>query len=202
VAFFLNLGFAIVELVGGVLTNSVAILSDALHDFGDSISLGIAWALQKRSAKGRDGRFMYGYKRFSLLGSVFLSGVLLVSSIFIVTEAVKRLADPQPVHAQGMFWLAVAGVVINGIAALRLKKGTTLNERAVMLHLIEDVLGWVAVLVASVVVMFVRHPFTRWLDPALSLGITVWVLWNVGKNLRDTFRILLQGVPEGSIWRS
>ncbi len=140
-AFFLNLGFAVIELVGGLFTNSVAILSDALHDFGDSISLGVAWALQKRSNKGRDTKFSYGYKRFSLLGSVFLSGVLLVSSIFIITEAVQRLGDPQEVHATGMFWLAIAGIVINGIAALRLKKGTTLNERAVLLHLMEDVLG-------------------------------------------------------------
>ena len=195
-AFFLNLGFAVIELVGGLFTNSVAILSDALHDFGDSVSLGVAWVLQKRSAKGRDTKFSYGYKRFSLLGSVFLSGVLLVSSIFIVTEAVGRLADPQEVHARGMFWLAVVGIVINGIAALRLKKGTTLNERAVLLHLMEDVLGWVAVLVASIVMIFVDHPLTRLLDPLLSLGITTWVLWNVWRNLRETFRILLQGVPE------
>jgi cobalt-zinc-cadmium efflux system protein len=195
VAFFLNLGFAVVELVGGLFTNSVAILSDALHDFGDSVSLGVAWALQKRSGRGRDARFSYGYKRFSLLGSVFLSGVLLVSSVFIVTEAVRRLGDPQPVHAGGMFWLAVVGIAVNGVAALRLRRGSTLNERAVFIHIMEDVLGWVAVLVASAVMMVVRHPAVRLLDPLISLGITAWVLWNVWGNLRDTFRILLQGVP-------
>jgi cobalt-zinc-cadmium efflux system protein len=194
-AFFLNLGFAVVELIGGLATNSVAILSDALHDFGDSLSLGVAWALQKRSGRGRDAKFSYGYKRFSLLGSVFLSGVLLVSSIFIVTEAVGRLFDPQEVHAQGMLWLAVAGIVINGAAAVRLKRGSTLNERAVFLHIMEDVLGWVAVLAASVVMLLVKHPFVRLLDPAISLVISAWVLWNVWRNLRDTFRILLQGVP-------
>ncbi len=194
-AFVLNLGFAVVELVGGIATNSVAILSDAVHDFGDSVSLGVAWALQKRSKRGRDARFSYGYKRFSLLGSVFLSGVLLVSSIFIVIEAVRRLGDPQAVHAGGMFWLSVAGIVVNGAAALRLNKGSTHNERAAFLHIMEDVLGWAAVLVASVVMMFVDHPATRLLDPAISLAITGWVLWNVWTNLRDTFRILLQGVP-------
>ncbi|MDR0907624.1 MAG: cation diffusion facilitator family transporter [Rikenellaceae bacterium] len=191
-AFVLNLAFAAIELVGGLWTNSVAILSDALHDFGDSVSLGVAWALQKKSNQGRDTKFSYGYKRFSLLGSVFLSGVLLVSSIFIISEAVGRLFDPQEVHARGMFWLAIAGIVINGAAVLRLKKGHTLNERAVFLHLMEDVLGWVAVLVASVVMMFVNLPV---LDPLLSLGITAWVLWNVWHNLRDTFRILLQATP-------
>ncbi len=192
-AFILNLTFAVIELIGGLLTNSIAILSDALHDFGDSISLGVAWVLQKKSNKKRDARFSYGYKRFSLLGSVFLSGVLLVSSIFIVTEAVQRLADPQAVHAKGMFWLSIAGIVINGVAVLRLKKGKTLNERAVFLHMMEDVLGWLAVLAASIVMMFVDLPI---LDPILSLGITAWVLWNVWRNLRDTFKILLQGIPD------
>lgn len=96
-----------------------------------------------------------------------------------------------------MLWLSIAGIVVNGIAVLRLRKGTTLNERAVFLHLMEDVLGWVAVLAASIVMIFVNHPATKYLDPVLSLGITVWVLWNVVRNLRDTFRILLQGVPEG-----
>ncbi len=195
-AFALNLGFAVVELVGGIATNSVAILSDAVHDFGDSVSLGVAWIFQKRSQRGRDARFSYGYKRFSLLGSVFLSGVLLVSSIFIVIEAVRRLGEPQAVHAGGMFWLSVVGIAVNGAAALRLKRGSTHNERAAFLHIMEDVLGWVAVLVASTVMIFVDHPATRLLDPVISLSITAWVVWNVWKNLRDTFRILLQGVPE------
>lgn len=192
-AFVLNLSFAAIELVGGLLTNSVAILSDALHDFGDSVSLGVAWALQKKSGRKRDGKYSYGYKRFSLLGSVFLSGVLLVSSIFIITESVQRLFDPQEVNAKGMFWLAVVGIVINGAAVLRLKKGKTLNERAVLIHMMEDVLGWIAVLAVSVVMMFADLPF---LDPLLSLCITAWVLWNVWRNLKATFKILLQGVPE------
>lgn len=193
VAFILNISFAVIELVGGLLTNSVAILSDALHDFGDSISLGVSWALQKKSNRKRDDLYSYGYKRFSLLGSVFLSGVLLVSSIFIIYEAVGRIANPQEVHAKGMFWLAIAGIVINGAAVLRLKKGSTLNERAVFLHMMEDVLGWIAVLAASIVMMFVNLPV---LDPILSLLITAWVLWNVWRNLRDTFKILLQRVPD------
>lgn len=196
-AFFLNLVFAVVELVGGLATNSVAILSDALHDFGDSVSLGAAWALQKRSKKGRDAQFTYGYRRFSLLGGVFLSGILLVSSLFIIRESVQRLFDPQEVRAGGMLWLAIVGIAINGFAAFRVSRGSTLGERAVWLHLMEDVLGWVAVLVASVVMLLVNHPATRLLDPLLSLAITAWVLRGVWLNLRDTFRILLQGTPEG-----
>ena len=192
-AFFLNFFFAIIELVGGVLTNSVAILSDALHDFGDSVSLGIAWYLQKLSTKGRDRYYSYGYKRFSLLGAVFISVILLVGSVFVIKESVERIMDPQEPNAKGMFLLAIFGVLINGAAVLRLKKGSSLNERAVSLHMLEDVLGWIAVLIVSIVMMFVDLPV---LDPLLSIGISLWILSNIYKNLKDTFRIFLQQVPQ------
>lgn len=192
-AFAMNLFFAIVELVGGLFTGSVAILSDALHDFGDSISLGVAWRLQKLSEKGRDASFSYGYKRFSLLGALLISLILLVGSVFVIMAAVQRLSDPGEPKAGGMLLLAIFGLAVNGIAALRLKGSSSLNERAVMLHLMEDVLGWAAVLVVSIVMLFVDLPI---LDPILSLCITAWILYNVYGNLRDTFRVLLQGVPD------
>lgn len=193
VAFFLNFFFAIIELLGGLYTNSVAILSDALHDFGDSISLGLAWYLQKISSKGRDKYYSYGYKRFSLLGALFISVILLVGSIFVIKESIGRIIHPQEPDATGMFLLAILGVVVNGAAIIRLKKGSSLNERAVSLHLMEDVLGWIAVLVVSIVMMFVNLPI---LDPLLSIGISLWILSNVYRNLKDTFHVLLQQVPQ------
>lgn len=192
-AFFLNTFFVVVEVVGGLYTNSIAILTDALHDFGDCLSLGTAWFLQKKSEQGRNMKYSYGYKRFSLLGSIFLSGVLTVSSVFVLIEAVKRVLDPQPVLADGMLWIAVFGIVINGAAALRVKKGHSLNERSVYLHIMEDVLGWIAVLIASIVMLFIDIPM---LDSLLSIGISIWVLSNVYKNLRSVFSILLQAVPK------
>ena len=192
-AFFLNLAFAFVELIGGIITNSVAILSDAVHDFGDSISLAIAWALQKKSNKAKDDKYSYGYKRFSLLSSVILSGILLVGSILILVEAIGRLFNPQEVNAQGMLWLSILGIIVNGLAALSVKRGKTLNERAVFLHIMEDVLGWIGVLVISIVMIFVNLPI---LDPILSISITIWVLYNVYKNLKATFNILLQAFPK------
>ncbi|MBP5787398.1 MAG: cation transporter, partial [Kiritimatiellae bacterium] len=192
-AFFLNAFFVVVEAVGGWATNSVAILSDALHDFGDCLSLGMAWFLAKKAEQPRDGRYSYGYRRFSLLGGVFLSGVLTVSSTWMLVEAGRRLLAPEPVGARGMLWIAVFGVVVNGAAALRVGRGTSLNERAVFLHVMEDALGWIAVLVAAAVMLAVEVP---WLDPALSMAIALWVLFNVVRNLRSVFRVLLQGVPE------
>ena len=193
-AFFLNLFFAIIELIGGVFTNSVAILSDALHDFGDSVSLGVAWYLQKFSEKKRDKFYSYGYKRFSLLGALFISVMLLVGSIFVIKESVERIMEPQEPNAQGMFVLAIFGILVNGIAVIRLNKGSSINERAVSLHMMEDVLGWIAVLVVSIVMMFIELPI---LDPLLSIGISIWILYNVYRNLKDTFHILLQQIPQG-----
>lgn len=192
-AFWLNAFFVVVEAVGGWATNSVAILSDALHDFGDCLSLGMAWFLAKKAEQPRDGRYSYGYRRFSLLGGVFLSGVLTVSAAWMLVEAGRRLFAPQAVAAKGMLWIAVFGVVVNGAAALRVGRGTSLNERAVFLHVMEDALGWIAVLVAAAVMLVVDFPA---LDPLLSIGIALWVLFNVVRNLRSVFRVLLQGVPE------
>ena len=191
--FVLNLFFALVELVGGLYTGSVAILSDALHDFGDSCSLGVAWYLERLSKKGRDQNFSYGYKRFSLLGALLISIILLVGSIFVIAESIERIITPSEPHAGGMFVLALFGLAVNGYAAWRMMGGSSLNERAMRVHLMEDVLGWVAVLIVSVVMYFVDLPI---LDPILSLCITGWVLYNVYFNLRDNLRIFLQGVPE------
>jgi cobalt-zinc-cadmium efflux system protein len=193
VVFLLNLFFVAVELVGGVITNSIAILSDALHDFGDCLSLAVAWAFQKKSTRKRDRKYSYGYKRFSLLGSVFLSGALFISSLIVLKEAFTRLLSPEQVNAGGMCWIAVVGIIINGLAALRMKKGKSLNERAVFLHIMEDVLGWIAVLLAGIVMLFADVPA---LDSVLSIGISLWVLYNVYRNLRSTFVIMLQATPE------
>lgn len=191
--FLLNLFFCIIEFVGGILTGSVAILSDALHDLGDALALGLAWRLEKLSERGRDTSFSYGYKRFSLLGALLLSTLLLVGSFFMIKEAIERLWEPGEPHPQGMMLLAVIGLLINGFAVWRMGGSKALSDRSIRLHLMEDVLGWIAVLVVSIVMHFVYLPI---LDPLLSLAISAWILYNVYFNLRDTLRILLQGIPE------
>ena len=192
-AFWTNTAFVIIELVGGLYTNSVAILSDALHDLGDSLSLGLSYYFHKKSRQRPDELFHYGYRRFSLLGAFINGLILIVSSAFIVQESVRRLWTPEQPDTRGMLILAVVGIVANGIAMLRLQKGKSLNERAVSLHFLEDVLGWVAVLIGSVVMMFTHLPV---LDPILSLIISAVVLYHVFKTLRATFKILLQATPE------
>ncbi|MEO6732905.1 MAG: cation diffusion facilitator family transporter [Ferruginibacter sp.] len=191
-AFFLNTVFALIELVGGILTNSVAILSDALHDFGDSLSLGAAWYFQKKSQQGKTHSYTYGYQRFSLLGAFINSIVLIVGSVFIIKESVQRLFHPEEANYKGMLLLAILGIFVNGIAMLRLNKGDSINEKVVSLHFLEDVLGWVAVLIGSLIMMFFHAPV---IDPILSLLIASFVLFNIYKNIKPAFKIILQGTP-------
>lgn len=193
-AFFLNLAFTIVEIIGGFMTNSVAVLSDAVHDLGDSLSLGLAWYFQEYSKKSPDRKFSYGYGRFSVLGALINAVVLTGGSVFLLLEAIPRLLNPEQPDTIGMIWLAVLGIGVNGFAALRLRKGTSMNEEVIALHLMEDVLGWVAVLIASIVMHYYDMP---WLDPALSICISLFILFNVIKKVRKAFRIILQGTPEG-----
>jgi cobalt-zinc-cadmium efflux system protein len=192
VAFFLNAGFTIIEIIGGFLTGSLAILSDALHDLGDTLSLGLAWYFQKLSGKESDARFTYGYGRFSLLGAIINAIILFAGSLFLIYNALPRLWNPTDPHTEGMFLLAILGVVVNGAAVLKLRKGTTMNEKVVALHLFEDVLGWVAVLIGSLLIHFFGWTI---IDPILSLLIALYILLNVFKNLRQSFKIILQATP-------
>ena len=192
-AFFLNFAFTIIEFVGGWLTNSTAIMADAVHDLGDTLSIGSAWLLNKMGRKTPDEEFTYGYRRLSLFGALLNGLVLLVGSIWILTEAIPRLSDPVMPMAEGMMALAILGVTVNGYAAYKLSKGTTLNERVLNWHLLEDVLGWVAVLIVSVVLQFAEWPI---LDPLLSILFTLFILFNVARNLKTTVKIFFQAVPD------
>lgn len=193
VAFFLNLGFTILEIFGGILTNSVAILSDALHDLGDSIALGIAWYLEKLSGKKSTAKYSYGYRRFSLLGALINSLVLIIGSLFILSEAIPRILSPEASHAPGMIGFAILGILVNGLAVLRLRGDKSMNARLVAWHLLEDVLGWVAVLIVGITLLFFDIPV---LDPILSILITLYVLYNVIGNLKKTLALFLQASPE------
>jgi cobalt-zinc-cadmium efflux system protein len=193
VAFFLNLSFTIIEIVGGIYTNSLAILSDAVHDLGDSLSLGLSWYFENLSKKGRTRTFTYGYRRFSLLGAIINSIVLIVGSIFILCMAIPQLINPEETNAKGMFLLAILGILVNGAAVFKMRKGDSINEKVVSLHLLEDVFGWATVLIGSIIMIFTEAPF---IDPLLSIGISIFVLYNVYKNLRKSLLVILQGIPD------
>jgi cobalt-zinc-cadmium efflux system protein len=194
IAFFLNLVFATVEIIGGFLTNSMAILADALHDFGDSISLAFSWRMEILSRKKGDQKYSYGYTRFSLLSALISAIVLTGGSLFVIFESIQRLKAPQRTNAQGMLIFALFGIALNGYAAYRTSRDKKMNSKVISWHLLEDVLGWAAVLVLSMVLLINDRLY--FLDPLLSLGVTLFVLFNVINNLKETLALFLQGVPE------
>jgi cobalt-zinc-cadmium efflux system protein len=192
-AFWLNFCFTLIELIGGILTNSVAILSNAIHDFGDTLAIGFGWLSSRLAQRSPDAAYTYGYRRLSLLSALAIGLTLVAGSIVVIANALPRLWLPQTPHVGGMFALAVIGVAANGIAALRLYGGRTQNEKILSWHLLEDVLGWLAVLLASIAIYF-----TGWdiIDPLLSIGFTLFILVNAIRNLRDTLRLFLQKSPD------
>lgn len=195
-AFFLNVSFTIIEFIGGWLTNSTAIMADAVHDLGDSLSIGSAWFLNRAGNKSADSVFTYGYRRLSLFGALINGLVLIAGSIWVLTQAVPRLADPVMPVTEGMLALALLGITVNGFAAYRLSKGTSLNEKILNWHLLEDVLGWLAVLIISIILQFANWPI---LDPLLSIGFTLFILFNVVRNLWVTSKLFFQAVPDKAL---
>ncbi len=192
-AFFLNAGFAVIEFVGGYLTNSVAIYSDALHDLGDSFALLFSYIAEKISVKKADKKFTFGYRRFSVLAALVNGLILLIGSTFIIREAITRIQNPEAIHAEGVILLAILGLSVNGYAAYRMSKNSGINSRMIMFHLLEDILGWCAVLIVSIVLLFKPWYF---LDSVLSILIALIIINGVIKNLFSVSKIFLQAFPE------
>lgn len=193
-AFFLNAGFAVIEFFGGLMTNSVAIMSDALHDFGDSLALLFSFYTDKLSRRKPNEKYTFGYKRFSLISALVNGSILVIGSIFVIKEAIERLDSPEVVKPEGMIYLAILGISVNSFAAYRLSKDEGLNVKMLMYHLLEDLLGWVAVLIVSIILLF--KPWYV-LDSILSILISLVILRGVLKNLIKVGKIFVQQFPEG-----
>lgn len=190
--FLLNLIFSFVEVWGSAVTGSIIIFSDAIHDFGDCVALGIAWWLEVISKRKPDERYHFGYRRFSVVAGLVNNLILLTGGVIIIVTSVQRLRFPREIDGHGMFWFAVVGIVLNAGAMLLTSKGETINEKTISTHMLEDVLTWVAVLVVGGVMCFVNIPA---LDPLLSMGMTVVIFIGVGKNLKQITAIITMRSP-------
>lgn len=194
IAFILNLGFSVFEFFGGILTGSVAILSDAVHDIGDAASIGIAFFLEKKSKKQPDARYTYGYTRYSVIGSVITTLILLFGSVVVAYNAVGRLFAPVPINYDGMIIFAVVGVCVNFAAAFITREGDSLNQKAVNLHMLEDILGWLVVLIGAVVMRFTDLAV---IDPLMSVGVAIFIFVNAIRNLKEALDLFLEKTPRG-----
>lgn len=194
IAFVLNLLFAIIEFVGGAVTGSVAILSDAVHDMGDSAGIGVSFFLERKSKKQPDGTYTYGYTRYSVVGSTITTLILIVGSVTVVYNAVYRLFHPAEIHYDGMILFAVIGTVVNFAAAWFTKGSASLNQKAVNLHMLEDVLGWLVVLLGAVIMRFTDLSV---IDPVMSIAVAAFILFNALKNIRKALDVFLEKTPCG-----
>lgn len=192
IAFILNLSFSIFEIIGGFFTGSVAIISDAVHDLGDATSIGISYFLEKKSKKQPDNTYTYGYARFSVMGSVITTFILLFGSVMVIYNAVLRIINPVEINYNGMIIFAVVGALVNFFAAYFTKDGDSLNQKAVNLHMLEDVLGWVVVLVGAVIMRFTD---IRIIDPLMSMGVAIFIFINALKNLKEVLDLFLEKIP-------
>ena len=194
IAFVLNLGFSIFEFIGGIFTGSVAIISDAIHDIGDAASIGVAFFLEKKSKRKPDEKYTYGYARYSVIGSVITTLILLVGSVLVVYNAIGRIITPTEINYNGMILFAVIGVCVNFLAAFLTRSGDSLNQKAVNLHMLEDVLGWVVVLVGAIVMRFTDISI---IDPLMSIGVALFIFINALKNLGEALGLFLEKTPCG-----
>ena len=193
IAFILNISFSIIEFFGGIFTNSVAIYSDAIHDLGDAVSIGLSFFLEKKSKKHPDKNYTYGYVRYSVLGGVITTTILLVGSILVIIGAVQRLFHPVDVNYDGMMLFAILGVILNLIAALVTKDGDSINQKSVNLHMLEDVLGWLIVLIGSIIMHFTD---IKIIDSIMSIGVALFILINALKSLKKVLDLFLEKTPK------
>lgn len=192
--FLLNLTFNIIVIIGGLATNSMAILADCIHDMSDTFSMAIAWILEHVAQKGATEKFSYGYQRFSILGAVITSTFVIVMAFFILSEAIPRLFSPEGVDAEGMLIIGIIGLVFKTISVWRLHGGETFNEKAIFYHLLGDIFEWVAILILSVILIFWQD--ISYLDPFVSIAIAVWLIFNLGRTLYKSLEVLLQKTPD------
>ena len=192
IAFILNLSFSVFEFFGGIFTGSVGIISDAVHDMGDASSIGISYFLEKKSRHQPDEKYTYGYARYSVIGGFITTLILLIGSVLMIYNAVNRIIAPAEINYNGMIIFAIAGVFINFFAAFFTRGGDSLNQKAVNLHMLEDVLGWLVVLVGAIVMRFTDFSL---IDPIMSIGVSLFILFNAVKNLKEVADLFLEKTP-------
>lgn len=194
IATVLNLIITVVEIIGGLISNSLALLSDAVHNLGDTIAVLLAYIANLVSRKRADEKKTFGYKRVEILTALLNAVVLIVITIFLFIEAYKRFQDPEPIKGLIMFIVATVGLIANLVAVLLLKGDShgNLNIRAAYLHLLGDTISSVAVIAGSVLIYFFS---IYWIDPVITILIGLYIIREAYIVLKEAVDILMQGTP-------
>jgi cobalt-zinc-cadmium efflux system protein len=195
-ASLLNLLITIAEIIGGLVSNSIALLSDAVHNLGDTIAIVLAYIANRISRKGATERKTFGYKRIEILAALLNALVLVVITIFLFIEAYHRLFNPEPVKGLIMFSVALVGLLANLVAVFLLKHDSkhNLNIRAAYLHLLGDTISSVAVIIGSVLIYFFQ---VYWIDPVVTFLVGIYIFKEAFLVLKEAVDILMQGTPSG-----
>ncbi len=192
--FFMNLSFNIIVIIGGLATNSMAIIADCIHDLSDTISIALAWVLEKISQKESSNNYSYGYQRFSILGAIIISIFVIIMACIILSEAIPRLFSPEGIDAEGMLIISIIGLVFKSLSVYRLHGSETFNEKAIFFHQLGDIFEWLAILILSIVLIF--WDGAQYLDPFVSIGIALWLIFNLSRNLYKAIQVILQKTPD------
>ena len=196
IALILTTAFLIAEIVGGILTNSLALISDAAHMFTDTAALAISLAAIRIGKRPADNERTFGYYRFEILAAAFNAILLFLVAIYILYEAYQRLNDPPEIQSGTMLLVAALGLVVNLISMKLLSSGkdSSLNVKGAYLEVWSDMLGSVGVIIGA---LLIRYTGWSWIDSLIAVGIGLWVLPRTWTLLKASMNVLLEGVPEG-----
>lgn len=196
IALFLTGSFMVAEVIGGLLTGSLALISDAAHMLTDTAALGIALFAIRMGRRAADTRRTFGYARFEILAAAFNAAMLFIVAFYILYEAIERLRQPAEIQSVAMLVVAVIGLVVNFISMRLLSSGKddSLNVKGAYLEVWSDMLGSLGVIGGALVIRFTGW---TWVDPLIAVAIALWVLPRTWTLLKESVNVLLEGVPDG-----
>lgn len=194
IAFLLNLFFSVFEFFGGMISGSYAVMSDALHDAADSLGIGLSLIFEKKSKGAPDRQFTYGYGNYSLIGALFTTLILLTGSAIIIINAIPKIFNPTEIKYKEMMFFAIIGILVNAAAAFVTKGKESANQRAVNLHMLEDVLGWICVLAGALIIHYTGLYIV---DSVLSISVSLFIIFHAIQNIKDIFCVFLEKTPNG-----
>jgi len=192
----LNIGITVAQAVGGVISGSMALLSDAAHNFSDVLSLVISYLANRLAKRGATEKETFGFRRSEILAAFINSATLIVIAILILSEAIQRLINPVAISASWVIYLAIAGILVNGISVLFIRNDSheNMNMRSAYLHLFADMLTSVAVLLGGLAIKYLNW---NWIDGVFSIAIAIYLLYMSLGIFRSSLRIIMQFTPEG-----